>query len=136
MLHSKCTSDSYFRPFPILPLPLAEPQFGQLRQFHRGQFDRQFSGVAGPLTAGDGREEQRGLRWKAARRVQQLKLAQARVSTLVHGGGWQELERLLDLGRLGVKQATEPSNSDHRFTRLRVPSLNVNRSEWGHRLAP
>jgi hypothetical protein len=59
------------------------------------------------LIAEDGRDEQRALRWKAARKVQELKLAQARVSALVHGGGWQELERLLDFGRLGVKEGGE-----------------------------
>jgi hypothetical protein len=82
MLHSKCTSDSYFRPFPILPLPLAEPQFGQLRQFHRGQFDGWPFGVAYLVIAGHGHDEQRALRWKAARKVQELKPA-----SLVHGGG-------------------------------------------------
>ena len=33
--------------------------------------------------------------------VQQLKLAEARVSALVHVGGEQELESLLAFGRLG-----------------------------------
>jgi hypothetical protein len=50
------------------------------------------------LIAGDGRDEQRALCWKATRNVQQLKLA-----SLVHGGGQQELESLLDFGRLGVE---------------------------------
>jgi hypothetical protein len=44
-------------------------------------------GVACLLTAGDGRDERRAFRWKAARKVQELKLAQAKVSALVHGGG-------------------------------------------------
>jgi len=40
------------------------------------------------LTAGGGRDEQqRALRWKAARKVQELELAQAKVSALVHGVG-------------------------------------------------
>ena len=43
-------------------------------------------GVACLLIAGNGRDEQRALRRKAARKVQELKLA-----SLVHGGGWQEL---------------------------------------------
>ena len=63
-------------------LTLAEQRFGQLRQFHRGQFDRWPFGVDCLLTAGDVRDEQHALRWKAARKVQQLKLA-----SLVHGGG-------------------------------------------------
>ncbi len=69
------------------PLALAEQRFGQLRQFHRGQFDGRPFGVGCLLTAGDGRDEQRALRWRAARKVQQLKLAKARVSALVHSGG-------------------------------------------------
>jgi len=36
--------------------------------------------------------------------VQKLKLAKARVSALVHGGGQQEPESLLDIRRLGVEQ--------------------------------
>jgi hypothetical protein len=64
-------------------------------------------GVACLLTAGDGCDEQRALRWKAARKVQELKLAQARVSALVHGGGWQGLKSLLDFGRLGVEDGNE-----------------------------
>jgi hypothetical protein len=59
------------------------------------------------LTAGNGRDEQRALRWKATRKVQERKLAKARVSALVHGGGWQELESLLDFGRLGVEEGDE-----------------------------
>ena len=54
------------------------------------------------MTAGDGRDEQRALRWKAPRNVQQLKLA-----SLVHGGGERELESLLDFGRLGVEGGGE-----------------------------
>jgi hypothetical protein len=65
--------------------------------------------VACLLTAGDGRDEQRALRWKAARKVQELKLAQARVSALVHGGGKQELESLLDFGRLSVERRNQTS---------------------------
>jgi hypothetical protein len=68
-------------------LALAEPRLGQLHRFHHGQFDGWLFGVACLLIAGDGRDEQRALRWKAARKVQQLKLAKARVSALVHGGG-------------------------------------------------
>ena len=49
------------------PLALAEQRFGQLRQFHRGQFDGRLFGVACLLIAADGRDEQRALRWKAAR---------------------------------------------------------------------
>ena len=90
-----------FRVFrgPNRPLALVEQRLGQLRQFHRGQFDGWLFGVACLLTAGDGRDEQRALRWKAACKVQKLKPA-----SLVHGGGWQELESLFDFGRLGVKQ--------------------------------
>ncbi len=73
---------TYFRPFRVLLLALAEQRFGQLRQLHRGQFDRWFFGMGCLLTAGDGRDEQRALRWQAARKVQKLKLA-----SLVHGGG-------------------------------------------------
>ena len=64
-----------FRVFrgPNCPLALAEQRSGQLRQFHRGQFDGWLSGVACLLTAGDGRDEQRALRWKGARKVQELK---------------------------------------------------------------
>jgi hypothetical protein len=65
--------------------------------------------VACLLTAGDGRDEQRALRWKAARKVQELKLAKARVSALVHGGGWQELESLLGCRRLGIEEGAEQS---------------------------
>jgi len=36
--------------------------------------------------------------------IQKLKLAKARVSALVHGGGEQELESLSDFGRLGIKE--------------------------------
>ncbi len=39
--------------------------------------------------------------------VHKLKLAKARVYALVHGGGWQELESLLDFGRLGVEEGDE-----------------------------
>ena len=39
------------------PLALAEQRFGQLRQFHRGQFDGWLFGVACLLIAGDGRDE-------------------------------------------------------------------------------
>jgi hypothetical protein len=63
-------------------LALAEQRFGQLRQLHRGQFDRGAFGMACLLTARDGRDEQRALCWKATRNIQQLKLAR-----LVHGGG-------------------------------------------------
>jgi len=63
------------------PLALAEQRLGQLRQFHRGEFGRWLFGVACLLTVGHGRDEQRRLRWKAPRNVQQLKLA-----SLVHGG--------------------------------------------------
>jgi len=62
------------------PLALAEQRLGQLRQFHRGEFGRWLFGVACLLTAGDGCDEQRALRWEAARKVQELKLA-----SLVHG---------------------------------------------------
>jgi hypothetical protein len=76
-------------------LALAEPRFGQLRQFHRGQFDGGAFGVDCLLIAGDGHDEQRALRWKAACKVQQLKLA-----SLVHGAGYQEM----DFERLGVQE--------------------------------
>ena len=39
--------------------------------------------------------------------VHKLKLAKARVYALVHGGGWQEVESLLDFGRLGVEEGDE-----------------------------
>jgi len=78
-------------------LALAEQRSGQLRQFHCRQFDGRLLGVACLSAAGDGRDEQRALRWKAARKVQELKLA-----SLVHGASQQELESLLDFGRLGV----------------------------------
>ena len=54
------------------------------------------------LTAGDGCDEQRALRWKAAHKVPEIKLA-----SLVHGGGEQELGSLLDFGRVGIKQGGE-----------------------------
>jgi len=44
------------------------------------------------LIAGDGRDEQRAFRWKAARKVQELELAKARVSALVNavaGRNWK-----------------------------------------------
>jgi len=48
--------------WPASPAParlaLAEQRLGQLRQFHRGQLDGRFSGVACLLTAGDGCDEQ------------------------------------------------------------------------------
>lgn len=63
-------------------LALAEQRSGQLRQFYRGQFAGWLFGMGCLLTAGDGRDEQRALRWKAARKIQEFKLA-----SLVHGGG-------------------------------------------------
>lgn len=54
------------------------------------------------MTAGDGCDEQSALRWKAARRLQELKLA-----SLVHGGGYQKLGSLLDFGRLGLGEGGE-----------------------------
>jgi hypothetical protein len=52
---------------PPARLALAEQRFGQLRQLHRGQFDGWLFGVGCLLTAGDGRDEQRALCWKAGR---------------------------------------------------------------------
>ncbi|MGA9348802.1 MAG: hypothetical protein WBW48_08360 [Anaerolineae bacterium] len=49
---------TYFRPFRVLLLALAEQRLGQLRQLHRGQFDGRLFGVACLLIAGDGRDEQ------------------------------------------------------------------------------
>jgi len=63
-------------------LALAEQRFGQLWQLHRREFDGWLFGVDCLLIAGDGHDEQRALRWKATRKVQELKLA-----SLVHGGG-------------------------------------------------
>jgi len=69
-------------------------------------------GVAGLLIAGDGRDEQPALRCKAPRKVQQLKLA-----SLVHGGGKQELEGLLNVGRLGVEEGGEGLECGVRLSR-------------------
>jgi len=67
---------------PNRPLAVAEQRLDQLRQFHRGQFEGWLPGVSCLSIAGDGHDEQRALRWKATRKVQELKLA-----SLVHGGG-------------------------------------------------
>jgi hypothetical protein len=73
--------------------------------------------VACLLTAGDGRDEQRALRWKAARKVQERKFA-----SLVHGGGEQELENF-------VLRAYQPEVEWHTLSLSLLDEKNILRGD-------